>query len=236
MICPHCKQDAPTIVRGLRAYCTACDAPRSMLSDTPINVAGQPSKVGGGVASVLGWLVLIGGLLTALAMGALVQAIFSAAIVGYILGGFIASISLLIGLGLIFGGRKLQQSGDERSRGAREQAVFALARGRGGSVTVADLARSLAISEPEADALLTEMVKRPDGRVTLEIDDDGTLRYFVPALAPRSGRGPKGARIDSSARLRVTDSARSPDAAEVEARAEAEADRDESSAPPRLRR
>lgn len=66
MICPHCKQDAPTIVRGLRAYCTACDAPRSMLSDTPINVAGQPSKVGGGVASVLGWFILLGGLLTAL--------------------------------------------------------------------------------------------------------------------------------------------------------------------------
>jgi hypothetical protein len=231
MICPHCKQDAPTIVRDLRAYCTACGAPRSLLSDTPVNVAGQPSRIGGGVASVLGWLTIIGGSLTALAIGALLQLVLPASIAGYIVGGFIGGICLLVGLGLVFGGRKLQQSGNERSRSAREQAVFALARRRGGSVTIAELSQSLSIPEPEADALLTEMAKRPDGRVTLEVDDDGTLRYFVPALVS----GQQGRRVDSKSRLRVPSGPRIPDPAEVDAHAEAEADRDEAASRQRTR-
>ena len=231
MICPHCKQEAPTIVRGLRAYCTACGAPRSLLGgETPVNVAGHPSRLGGGVANVLGWFVLLGGALTALAIGALFQALWPTVILGYVVGGFLGGMSLLFGLGLIFGGRKLQQSGDERSRSAREQAVFALAGRHGGAITAHELARALAIPEPEADALLTAMAKRPDGRVNLEVEDDGTLRYTVRDPS-RTG----GSRIsDSSARFRVP----TPPTADAEqdALAETEAEQDASAPAQRTRR
>src|SRR5262245_28608328 len=101
MICPNCRQDAPTISRGLGVYCTVCGAPRSLLNTgTPVNVAGKPTKAGATLASIFGWLILLGGLLTALGIGALLQAIWPAAIAGYVLGGFIGGTSLLIGLAL----------------------------------------------------------------------------------------------------------------------------------------
>lgn len=199
MICPNCRQDAPTITRGLGVYCTACGAQRSILNtSTPVNVAGKTGKVGGTVAGVVGWIILLVGLLVALTVGGLFQAIFPTAIIGYILGGFLGGISLLAGLGLIFGGKKLRQTGNVSERNAREEAVLAIAARRGGSITAADLAKSISIPEAEADALLTEMAKRPDGRVTLEVDDDGALRYEVRDLMR-----PRRARVVDAIRSRV---------------------------------
>jgi len=183
MICPRCHQDAPTVVRGARTYCTACGAPRSLLDGAPVNVVGKPSRIGGGVARVVGWAGLIIGLLVALTLGALIQVIAPAYMVGWIVGGFLAAMSLLFGLFFVLGGRMLQKSGAESARGAHEQAVFAIGKQRG-YVTPAELARAVSIREDEADALLTEMAKRPDGRVTLEVDDDGTLRYYVRGFEP----------------------------------------------------
>ncbi|MEO7330440.1 MAG: hypothetical protein ABI193_17830 [Minicystis sp.] len=184
MICPNCRQDAPTVVRGVSAYCTACGAPRSLLQNTPVNVAGKPSTVGGSVAGVFGWVVLLGGLTVAAMLGALLQAIFTAGIVGYVFGIPIALLSLVMGLSLIFGGRKLRQSGEAKSKSAHEEAIFAIAQRRQGTVLAADVARALSMTEAEADALLTDLAKRPDGKVTLEVDDNGELRYMVPRFAP----------------------------------------------------
>lgn len=177
MICPNCHQEAPTVVRGVRAYCTACGAPRSLIEDTPVNVAGQPSKIGGGVAAVAGLSVLVIGTLLALTVGLVLQ--LFAAPAGWIVGGFLEAVTLFVASMFLWGGRALFQSGAERERNAREQAIFAIARRRGGSVTPIELARVLSISEADADAMLTEMAKRPDGQVSLELDDDGTLRYEV---------------------------------------------------------
>jgi len=226
MICPNCKRDAPTVVRDLRVVCTACGAPRSVIDvPTSVNVAGQPSKIGGGIASVLGWLVLGGGALVALLLGALFQALMPTAAFGYVLGGIIVFLSLLVGMGLVFGGRRLQQSGTMREQGAREQAVFALARRDGGFITASGLAQAIAIPEPDADALLTSMAKRPDGRVTLEVEDDGTLRYMVPEFntgrwkrlsSDRPGRS-------TSDRPRIATGPTRDALAEAEAEAEADA-------------
>jgi hypothetical protein len=177
VICPNCRQEAPTVVRGVRAYCTACGAPRSLIEDTPVNVAGQPSKIGGGVAAVAGLSVLFLGTLVSLLIGGLIY-IFAAP-VGLAVGVFLEATTLFVAALLLWGGRTLFRSGTERERGAHEQAVYAIARRRGGSVTPAELARALSIPEADADAILTAMVKRPDGQVTLELDDDGTLRYEV---------------------------------------------------------
>jgi hypothetical protein len=225
MICPKCKQDAPTVIREMRVICTACGTPRSVIgASMPVNVAGQPSKIGGGVASVLGWLVLGGGALVALLLGALFQALFPTVVLGYVVGGVIAFLGLLVGMGLVFGGRKLQQSGVVREQAAREQAVFAIARRDGGYVTAAGLAQALAISEADADALLTAMVKRIDGRVILDVEDDGTLRYTVPELMSgrwkQLGSDRPGRRISDGPRT-ATGAARD---ALAEAEAEAEAD------------
>lgn len=177
VICPNCRQDAPTVVRGVRAYCTVCGAPRSLIEDTPVNVAGQPSKIGGGVAAVAGLSVFFLGTLVSVLIGGLIY-IFAAP-VGLAIGIFLEATTLFVAALLLWGGRTLFRSGEERERDAREQAVYAIARKRGGSVTPAELARALSIPEADADAILTAMVKRPDGPLTLELDDDGTLRYEV---------------------------------------------------------
>ena len=51
-MCPHCRQNAPIVYRGVLAYCTACGAPRPPFSAKSIDLAGQPSKIGGAVARV----------------------------------------------------------------------------------------------------------------------------------------------------------------------------------------
>jgi hypothetical protein len=214
-------------MRGVRAYCTACGAPRSLIEDTPVNVAGQPSKIGGGVATVAGITVLVVGSLIALGVGALLHLIVPTA--GFVVGGILASMSLFFAAMLLWGGRTLSRSGAERERVAQEQAVWAIARKRGGSVTPADLARALSISEADADAILTAMAKRADSRVTLELDDDGTLRYEV--------RDPSVRRVRVGERKRVATDARAPDAnAVMDAEFEAEAEEEAREAEKRQRR
>lgn len=184
VICPNCRQEAPTVVRGVRAYCTACGAPRSLIEDTPVNVAGQPSKIGGGVAAFAGLSVFLIGTLLSLIIGGVLY-IFATP-VGLAVGIFLEATTIFVAALLLWGGRTLFKSGTERERGAHEQAVYAIARRRGGSVTPAELSRALTIPEADADAILTEMAKRPDGQVSLEVDDDGTLRYEVrDARSPR---------------------------------------------------
>lgn len=189
MTCPNCRQDAPTIVRGLQNYCTACGAPRPMM-DAPsaVNVAGRTSKIGGGVASVLGWMVLLGGGLTSLLLGLFFGWLFAGSIAGWVVGLSFAAVSLFAGLVLVLGGRRLRKSGEDRAQSAHEQAIFALAAQRGGTLTVADAARALSLPEADADALLTGLAKRADGKVSLEVDDNGGLSYVFPRLATAPGR------------------------------------------------
>jgi hypothetical protein len=190
MICPSCRQDAPTIVRGVRAYCTSCGAPRSLLGSSAVNVAGKPSKVGGGIASVLGWVVLFFGSMFSIGMGALFNLLWSVAnsaaatAVGLWVGGFFGVVTLVVALSFLLGGRKLRNAGVDDRRKVLEQGIFALAGRQRGSVTPRDVARQLEITDAEADTLLTDLVKKGDGRVSLDVDDDGTLRYTMPELLP----------------------------------------------------
>jgi hypothetical protein len=194
MTCPRCHQDSPPIVRDGRAFCTACGAPRSILSATSaVNIVGEPARVGGGIASVLGWLALSGGLLFALVLGVIAGALWGMT-VALVIGGPVAVLTLLIALPLLFGGRRLTQAGEDRTRAAHENAVFGLAARRRGVLSVRDVAGALSLREDEADALLTALAKRPDGRVTLELDDDGGISYLFHDLRPTT-----------TARVRVAD-------------------------------
>jgi hypothetical protein len=73
------------------------------------------------------------------------------------------------------------------------------------------------------------MAKRADSRVTLELDDDGTLRYEV--------RDPSVRRVRVGERKRVPTDARAPDANTVlDAEFEAEAEEEAREAEKRVRR
>lgn len=182
MICRKCHQDAPAIVRGARAYCTACGAPTTMFAaPEAVNVAGQPARIGGGVAGVLGWAALACGIVAALVVGGIAQAIFAAS-AGLWLGGVVGLLTLLVALPLILGGRQLRRSGESRVVQVQEQAIVSLAAQRGGVLTVSDTARALDVPEAAADALLTSLAKREDAHVTLEVDDNGGLSYVFHDL------------------------------------------------------
>ncbi|MEO6418086.1 MAG: hypothetical protein ABIP39_01665, partial [Polyangiaceae bacterium] len=75
--------------RGVLAYCTACGQLRVPLAGPAVNLAGQPSQIGGSVAKILGWLVLGVGVVVAVLLTALLQAIFPAGFVGWLFGAVI---------------------------------------------------------------------------------------------------------------------------------------------------
>ncbi|MEO7113994.1 MAG: hypothetical protein ABI183_26375 [Polyangiaceae bacterium] len=179
-MCPHCRKNAPIVYRGVVAYCTACGQPRAPLTDRSVNMAGQPSKVGGTVANVFGWMMIAGGLITALLIGALFQAILPAGIFGWILGIVIGVVSIGIGGSFVYGGKSLKKSGTSVEKDTRERAIFALAQNRGGVLTAFDVAAALGMSAADADAMLTDYAKTDSDRVRLEVDDAGAITYVFP--------------------------------------------------------
>jgi hypothetical protein len=198
------------VYRGVVPQCTACGALRPPLANPSINLAGKPSRFGGILASVVGWLVLLVGGSIALGI-ALLFAAFGATMAGIAIALPVAIVSLVIGVVLVRRGGSLSRSGIEAERATREQALLAVVAHRG-SVTAAEAAHALGVSVAEADAALTDMAKRDPDRVSVDVDDQGEVRYRI-------------ARIPGESRVRVegTDGwpAEGSAAADDEANAEA---------------
>ena len=207
--CPQCGRTAPVVLRQMGARCSACGVPRNPLTTRAVNVAGRPTQVGGQVARVLGWVFLAGGLAAALLVGAIFQAIFPAGVAGYILGGTIAAVTLLVSLLLLIGGGRLRKRGEDVERDALTKAVYALAEHRGGVLTAGDVARTLDLQENAADALLTALAKDPDRGVSLDVDDDGRITYAFRSMAALRPGAPR-VRVAPVARARAA-----PDGAEI---------------------
>ena len=178
-MCPHCRQNAPIVYRGVAAYCTACNRPRLPLTERSVNLAGQPSQIGGTLARVMGWLVLAGGAFLSLALLGILMAVFPETPAGFIVGGGMALMTGILSWLLLRGGRTLKATGQGEERSARVQAIFAMAPVRGGLLRAADVGASLQIAEAEADALLTDLAKSRSEHVSLEIDDQGGVYYRV---------------------------------------------------------
>jgi len=179
-MCPHCGRDAPIVYHGALPYCTACGGLRPPLSSPSVNLAGKPSKVGGTVAGVVGWIVLLVGLSTALGLGLLLYAVWTVA-VALAIALPIVLVALVVGLVLVKGGRSLRRSGENTERTTREQALLGLAAHRG-AVTAADAARALGVGVAEADAMLTALAKQEPERVAVDVDEQGLVWYrAVPA-------------------------------------------------------
>jgi len=177
--CPQCGRDAPIVYRGLVPSCTACGALRQPLSGPSVNMAGKPSKIGGVVTGVLGWLVLLFGLSIALGLGVLFYVLWKPLVA---LAAVLMAISLGIGIPLVWGGRALRRSGTDVERQTREQALLSLL-SQLGRVSAVRAAGALGVRVEEADALLTALAKGQPDRVALDVDEDGAVWYRGAALA-----------------------------------------------------
>jgi hypothetical protein len=199
-MCPHCRQDAPIVYRGVVPHCTACGRVRAPFTSRSVNLAGKPAAVGGTVAHVIGWVVLGVGVALALGLGLLFSLITPTA--GVAVGATLGIIALTFGLVLVLGGRKLQRSGAADQKGARAQAVFALAGHRGGVLTALDVSQAIGVSPEDADALLTDLAKTQPDHCALELDEHGAI-YFRFENAPWTADS--RFRVGNSARVAVGD-------------------------------
>ncbi len=205
------------------AHCTACNAVRPAVMPTKsLNLAGQPSKVGGILAKIAGWLVLFFGLTVAMVLGALFQAIWPDGIVGWALGVPMAVVSLAMGISLLVGGKSLSKSGHDTEAAVREKAIQGLASTHGGILTKDDVARALSVSVQEGDAYLTGLAKTRPDEMAVDVDDSGNVLFRFRAIAARPRNG---VRVDVAAPNRPTRVATKPSEEEqLLAQAEAEAE------------
>src|SRR5689334_5227659 len=111
-MCPHCRQNAPIVYRGVAAYCSACGRQRPALIAPSVSYAGKPSKVGGTVAGVIGMLVALLGLPVVILIGLFFGWLFSTA-VGLTIGIPLGILTLVVAVSLMLSGRKLRQTGEE---------------------------------------------------------------------------------------------------------------------------
>lgn len=181
MLCPYCQQDAPLIYRGITAYCTACGRQRAALSSASVSFAGKPAHVGGVVVRTFGYLGLTFGVGFALFVGFFVWLVASAT-AGLITGGVLTALTLLFALPMLFGGKKLEASGDQERDQQRVQAVFALAANRGGVLRARDAAAALDMGVEAADTFLTELAKRRYGDMDVDVSESGEVVYTFPRL------------------------------------------------------
>ena len=187
--CPRCGRDAPIVYRGVVPYCTACGALRVPLSGPSVNLAGKPSRVGGTVAGVFGWLVLIVGWSMALGVGLLLSA-FHLFAVALVLALPVALVSTIVGGLLVRQGASLNRTGRSIEQATRQQALLALAAHRG-SIHAIDAARALGVSVAEADAMLTELAKKDPDHIAVDVEDHGDVAYRYVDARIRVGVGPR---------------------------------------------
>jgi hypothetical protein len=202
-MCPHCRREAPIVYRGPLTYCSACNQPRVPLSAAGVNLTGKPTKLGGKVASVLGWGVMAVTIGVALVLGAILQAIFAGAMIGWAVGAVVAAFGIGVGVLLLQGGRFLQKTGDQASSQAKRDALIALAENQRGIVRTELAAQSLGVSLAEADAFLTALSREPDSGTTLEVDNDGKLYYRFARFAPMAPWPADDARVRVGPGVRV---------------------------------
>jgi hypothetical protein len=124
--------------------------------------------------------------------------VFPTGIVGLAIGGPIAVLSLVVGALLLRGGKHLGAKGASAEKAARDQALFALASNKGGTLTALDASRALDITPAAAEAHLQALAKEEYERVAVDVDASGTLiyRFVVPTrvrVDPEVARSPNRA-------------------------------------------
>ncbi|MEM9691253.1 MAG: hypothetical protein AAGA56_01790 [Myxococcota bacterium] len=166
------------VLRGLSAFCTVCGASRTPWASRALNLAGKPARYGGQAARIVGFAVLAVGLFLALAAGLILQALIPTMWLGYAVATVIALPALFFGVGGILGGTYLRRRGRQELAEAQLDTVRNLAVHRRNVLTAADVASALDVSASEADAILTELARRPEENVGIDVDDAGRILYL----------------------------------------------------------
>jgi hypothetical protein len=107
----------------------------------------------------------------------LLQSIWPASAVGWAFAVPMVAVSLLVGLLLMLGGRRLRQSGTARQQEVQLDAVKALVQHRRGPISALDVASALQLPEAEVDALLTRLAREQATAVTVDVDARGQIVY-----------------------------------------------------------
>jgi hypothetical protein len=165
------------VLRGLESRCAACGAPRFLLAAPSLSFAGQPSRWGGLAASLAGVSVLVLGLSLSAGVWLLLQSIWPASAVGLAFALPMAAASLLFGVLLLLGGRRLRKSGAAHQHAVQLAAVQSMVQHRRGPISAYEIAGSLQLPEPAVDALLTQLAREKATAVTVDVDDSGHIVY-----------------------------------------------------------
>lgn len=165
------------MLKGIDSRCAACGGPRSMLAAPSLTLAGTPSRWGGRFAVLLGVMVLVLGLSSALGLLLLLQSIWPATWVGWAFAIPVGSASLLFGSLLLWGGKSLARSGSQRRLEVQKNAVRAIVERERGPITAEHIGQRLELPAAEVDALLTELARERATAVTIDVDAEGRLVY-----------------------------------------------------------
>lgn len=178
-MCPHCGLAAAPVYFGTRPRCARCGKELSASARSAIVAPAKKARVGGKVTRGLGWTILGVGLFFALSLGLFFKWLWPAGILGYLVGGGITLVTVLLSFALLRGGGNLVRAGTKAERQVKEKAVFALAGRQHGLLTVADVSTALRIPTAEADELLTSIaVEQPDV-MSCDFDEEGRVFFRV---------------------------------------------------------
>lgn len=166
------------MLRGIDARCTACGAQRIPFTAKALNLAGKGSRIGGAAARFFGWAMVIGGISLATFIALVVQSLWPAGYLGYAFAIPTLIVSLAVGIFLLVSGRRLGQYGEQKEKSTQLEAIRSMAAHRGGVITAREVAETLSLPVAQADFMLTELAKDPDGNVSLDLDDDGRIYYL----------------------------------------------------------
>jgi hypothetical protein len=165
------------VLQGLEARCAACGARRFPLSAPSVSLTGQPARFGGSAATLFGIAVLVLGGSLSVGVLLLLQTIAPTTALGWAIGIPMLVASLFFGILLLVVGSRLRKHGSARARAVRFDALRALLAHKQRAVTPNEVARALNLSDADADALLTSFAREYPTPVTLDVGEDGQLRY-----------------------------------------------------------
>ncbi len=183
--------------RGLSAYCSACGAPRPLLSGRSLTHAGVPQQIGGGAARALGWILLaVATPIAALvAIGVSLFAGIEPALLAFVL---LFGPALAAWLLLRRKAGTLEERGQSEIRSRQRDALGALAAVSGGVLRADRAALHLGVSTQAADQLLTDLAKDDPAAIEVDVTERGEVLYRFTAYAP-SPVVPDGLRIEPTA-------------------------------------
>lgn len=152
------------------------------LANTSVNMAGQTSKVGGTVARVFGWIALAVGVAIALFIGGIMAMLGASAAALAVVNVPILLVTAVVAYALLRSGKELKKSGDDTEQATKNQAIFALANTRGGTLRAWDVAQALQVTPKEGDDILTKLAKEHPDHVAIDVDDEGNINYRFKAV------------------------------------------------------